>query len=545
MMIAKLKAPTLLVCAMLFLTACGGGTQETRVEEGNRLGVFHKGNYGEPGGLDPHVTTGIPENYILTALFEGLVIKNPSTLEVEPGVAASWEVSPDGLNYLFHIREDAHWSNGDPLTAEDFRWSWERALTPALANQYNYMFFPVVGAEAFARGELTDFSQVGIHVLDPYTLQVQLRAPAPYLLQVFDHHSTYPVHRATIEAFGDPSDRLTAWARPGSMVSNGPFMLTEWVVNSHVKVEKNPQYWDADKVQLNAIIFYPTENQTTEERMFRDGQLHFTEEVPVEKAQAYLRDEPNLIEVSPYLGSYYYLINTARPPFDDDRVRRALSMAVDRKLLLETVLQGLFEPSWALVPPGTLGYQPPKTFEYDPEGARELLADAGFPDGEGFPPFEILYNTHEQHQKVAVAIQQMWQQTLGINVTIVNQEWQSFLDAIDVQNYDVARRGWIGDYVDPSTFLDLYITGGGNNNTGFSSARYDEIVLHAAPATLSREDRYKLYNEAETILMESMPIIPIYTYQSKHLVSPCIQGMDENIMDWITWKYIYLECPAQ
>ena len=539
---------------LLSIAACGGGRDEgttsapggeTRVQEGTRLGVLHKGNYGEPQGLDPHVTTGIPENYVLTALFEGLVVKNPSTLEVEPGVAESWEVSDDGLVYTFHLRPNARWSNGDPLTAEDFRWSWQRALLPELANQYNYNFFPIVNAEAFASGELTDFDQVGVKVLDPQTLQVTLRAPAPYLLQLFDHHSTYPVHRATIEAFGSPSDRLTAWARPGSMVSNGAFKLAEWVVNSHLRVEKNPEYWDTANVRLNAIVYYPTENVTTEERMFRDGQLHFTEDVPIGKVPVYRQEDPAVLEISPYLGTYYYQINTTRPPFDDARVRRALSMAIDRALLVDTVLEGVFTPAYALVPPGTLGYQPPKLFDYDPAQAKQLLADAGYPDGQGFPPFEILYNTHEQHQKIAVALQQMWAQTLGVQANLLNQEWQVYLDAQDNMNYEISRRGWIGDYVDPNTFLDMYVTGVGNNNTGFSNARYDQIMLHDAPAQQDRAARFALYNEAESLLLDEMPIIPIYTYQSKHLINRCVQGMPENIMDWITWKYVYLECPAQ
>lgn len=539
--------PVTLVLLVSLLAACGGGGsgQETRVDEGNKQGVLHKGNGAEPQGLDPHTTSGIPENQIITALFEGLVGKNPQTLEIEPGVAETWEVSTDGLNYTFHLRRDARWSNGDPLTAEDFRWSWQRAMTPALANVNSYMFFPIVNAEAFATGEITDFSQVGVEVPDPYTLQVHLRAPAPYLLQLFDHHTTYPVHRSTIELFGDPSDRLTAWARPGNLVGNGAFLLTEWEVNSHVRIEKNPQYWDAETVGLNAVVFYPTENLTTEERMFRDGQLHYTEDVPIDKVPVYMRDEPGLIEISPYLGSYFYIINTTRAPFDDVRVRRALALSIDRELLVETVLEGLYEPSYALVPPGTLGYQPPQTFAYDPDEAKRLLAEAGFAGGNGFPPFELLYNTHEQHQKIAVSLQQMWQQTLGIQVTLLNQEWQVYLDTQKNRNYQISRRSWIGDYVDPNTFLDMYISEGGNNYTGFNNARYDEIVLHEAPQTADRQQRYALYNEAETLLMNSMPILPIYTYRSKHLMSPCIQGMPENIMDGISWKYVYLQCPAK
>lgn len=537
----NLKSLVFLLFCGLILMSCSSGSRESRVEQGNREGILHFGNGTEPQGLDPHIVTGVPEHHIITALFEGLVTKNPATLEIEPGVAESWEISEDGRIYTFHLRDNARWSNGDPVAAEDFRWSWQRALTPELGSQYNYMFFPIVNAEAFANGELDDFIEVGVKVLDKYTLQVQLREPTPYMLQLFDHYSTFPVHRATVEAFGAPTDRLSQWAREGNMVSNGAFQLTEWEINSHIRVEKTDTYWDAEKVKLNAIVFYPTENIVTEERMFRDGQLHYTSEVPLDKIPVYLREQPELIKIVPWLGTYYYMINTERAPFDDVRVRKALAMAVDRKLLVETVMQGIVEPAYAIVPPGTLGYQPPKLFDFDPQQARELLTAAGYPGGESFPAFEILYNTQESHRKIAVAIQQMWRQNLNIAVTLVNQEWQVYLDSQENMNYDVSRRGWIGDYVDPNSFLDMFISGGGNNKTGFSRQRYDEIILHEAPAALDREERYSLYNEAETILINEMPIIPIYTYQTKHLIDPSLKGIPPNIMDYYNYKYVYLE----
>ena len=541
---------TLKISALLFgialLTACGGDSesQETRVEEGNRLGVLHLGNAAEPASADPHITTGVSESYLLQSLFEGLIVKNPHTLEPDPGVAQSWNISPDGRTYTFHLRNDAKWSNGDPITAEDFRWSWERALAPELGSQYNYMFFSIVNAQEFATGAITDFSQVGVKVIDDHTLEVQLREPAPYFLQLLDHHSTYPVHRATVEAFGAPTDRLSQWARAGNHVGNGPFKLVEWQINSHIRVEKSDTYWDAATTKLNAIVFYPIDSQTTEERMFRDGQLHHTYDVPLDKVPVYLAEQPELIHVSPYLGTYFYNINMTRPPLDDVRVRRALVLSIDRKLLVETVLQGIYLPGYSVVPPGTLGYDPPQLFNYDPEEARRLLADAGFPGGEGFPTFTITYNTLEQHQKIAVAIQQMWRKELGINVEIQNQEWQVYLNTQNVMDYDIIRRGWIGDYVDPNNFLDLFITDGGNNHTGFSNARYDEIILHHAPAIQDRSARYALYHEAEALLMSELPVIPLYIYQSKHLNDPSVKGMPFNIMDSRNWKHVYLETQA-
>ncbi|MGA1742283.1 MAG: peptide ABC transporter substrate-binding protein [Pseudohongiellaceae bacterium] len=534
-----------LLLSSLILTACGGGSNLSRVEQGTIDGVLHFGNGTNIQTTDPHIATGIPEHHVITSIFEGLVTKNPYTLEPEPGVAESWDISSDGLTYTFYLRENALWSNGDLITAEDFRWSWERALTPELAAQNSYMLYPILNAEAFNTGEISDFSQVGIKVISDLVLEVQLRAPTPFFLQLMDHYITYPVHRVTVESFGLYTDNLSRWSREGNIVSNGPFELTEWQVNSHVRVEKRENYWDADTVKLNAIVFYPTENLITEERMFRDGLLHRTEEVPLDKVPVYLAEDPDSIVIAPYLSSYFYLINTTREPFNDVNVRRALSMAVDRDLLNETVLENIMQPAYFLTPPGTIGYEPPVTFGYDPEQARALLADAGYPNGEGFPTFEILYNTQENHRKIAIAIQEMWREQLNINVSIVNQEWQVYLESVDNMNYDVARRGWVGDYVDPNTYLDMYITGGGNNNVGFSNPRYDEIVIDEAPLKLDNKERFALYREAETILMNEMPIIPIYIYQTKNLKSPDIKGAPSNIMDHYNWKYIYLEASSK
>ena len=467
-------------CFIFLLTACGGGDNLSRVDSGNQEGVLHFGNGTEPQGLDPHIVTGVPEHHIINALFEGLVSKDPYTLEPIPGVAESWEISEDGRTYTFNLRRDALWSNGDPVTAEHFRWSWQRVLSPELGSQYNYMLYPVLNAEAYANGELTDFSQVGAKALDAHTFQVELENPTPYLLQLLDHYSTFAVHPETVLAHGSMTDRITQWTRVENMVSNGPFKLSEWAINSQIRVEKSETYWDREAVQLNAIVYYPTENTVTEERMFRDEEIHFTNVIPMDKISTYRNIAPDLLQIAPYLGTYYYLINTDKEPFNDLRVRKALAMSVDRDLLTETVMRGTVTPAYALTPPGTLGYQPPQTFSYDPEEAKRLLAEAGYPNGEGFPSFEILYNTLDEHRRIAVAIQEMWRQNLGINVELLNQEWRVYLDSQDNMNYDVSRRGWIGDYVDPNSFLDMMITGGGNNKTGFSDPRYDDLVLNVA-----------------------------------------------------------------
>jgi oligopeptide transport system substrate-binding protein len=524
---------------LITLSACGGG--ESRVVQGNSDGIFHYGNGSEPQGLDPHVVTGVPENKLIRALFEGLAVKNPYTLEPEPGVAESWDISDDGKVITFHINPQAKWSNGEPVTASDYVWSWERALSPKMGNLYAYMLFPIVNSEAYAKGELEDFEQVGIKALDDQTLQVTLNAPTPYFIQLMDHYSTFAVHPETILKHGKKTDRFTKWTRVENMVNNGPFNLSEWKLNRRITMTKSDTYWDKDKVKLKGVVFYPTENIVSEERMFRVGQLHYTATIPLDKIPVYQAMEDTPYIQAPYLGTYFYLINTKRPPVDDLRVRKALSLAINREKLNDTVLQKSNVPAYSITPPGTLGYNPPKLFDYDPEKARQLLADAGYPNGDGWPGLELIYNTSESHRKIAVALQQMWKDVLNISVTISNQEWKVYLDSVTQMDFQIARRGWIGDYVDANNFLDLYLTDGGNNNTGFSDPRYDEMILKLAPQAETREERYRIFHEAETMLMEQMPILPIYTYTSKHLIHPSVRGLPANLMDSLNLKYVWLD----
>lgn len=538
MLLNRLKTLAVLVF-LSTLIACSGG--KSNVSSGNHDGILHYGNGSEPQGLDPHVVTGVPESHLIRALFEGLAVKNPYTLEPEPGVAESWDFSEDGRIITFHINPRAKWSNGDPMTAQDYVWSWQRALNPAMGNLYNYMLFPVKNAEAYATGKLSDPEQLGVKALDKLTLQVTLNEATPYFIQLMDHYSTFAVHRPTIEKFGKPTARFTKWTRVENMVSNGAFKLTAWRLNRRIVMEKSKTYWDADKVKLNGIVFYPTENIVSEERMFRAGQLHYTQSIPLEKIPVYQAMENTPYVQAPYLGTYFFLINTTRPPVDDVRVRQALSMAVDRDTLAATVMQKSVYPAYSITPPGALGYKPPKVFGYDVKKAKALLAEAGYPNGEGWPGLEITYNTSESHRKIAVALQQMWKEALDIEITIANQEWKVYLDSVTQMNFQIARRGWIGDYVDPNNFLDLYLTNGGNNNTGFTNPHYDELILRKAPQAKTREERFAIFTEAETMLMEEMPIIPVYTYTSKHLINSSVHGMPSNLMDAANFKYVWLE----
>ncbi|MGV6808223.1 MAG: peptide ABC transporter substrate-binding protein [bacterium] len=531
----------LLTLVLLAATLIGCGAHQNNVTTGNREGILHFGNGDEPQELDPHIVTGVPEHHILVALLEGLVVKDPQTLAPMPGVAESWDISDDGLTYTFHLRDTARWSNGDPVTADDFAWSWWRALQPALGNQNAYMMFPIKNSEAYATGQLDDFAQVGIKAIDPLTLQVTLNNPTPYFLQLLDHYSMFPVHRPTIEKFGRADERFSRWTRPGNFVGNGPFTLKEWKLNKLIAVEKNPRYWDADSVRLNGIHFYPVQNVTTEERMFRAGQLHYTGNVPVSKIAQYRANDPQVLKIAPYLGTYFYRINTKMPHLSDARVRRALSLAIDRQQIVERITQGGEQIALTFTPPDTMGYTADAMESFNPDKARQLLAEAGYPNGLGFPAFELLYNTSEAHQKIAVAIQQMWKVHLNVDIRLSNQDWKVYLDSVDTGNYSIARAGWIGDYVDPNTFLDMWVAGSGNNRTGWSNPRFDEIVTRLAPAAKTVHERYDLLREAERILLREMPVIPIYIYTNKSLVQTAVKGAPSNIMDYQLYKNIWLD----
>jgi oligopeptide transport system substrate-binding protein len=523
----------------MVLAACSMG--ESNVESGNREGILHFGNGAEPQSLDPHVMSGSPEVNIANSLFEGLVTRNPYTMEIEPGVAQRWEFSEDRRVLTFHLNPAARWSNGDPVTARDFEWSLRRALHPALGNQLADALFPIENAQAYHLGEITDAGQVGVRALDEQTLEITLTNPAPYFMDLLASYVTYPVHRATLEDHGDPMARFTPWTRPGNMVSNGPFVLTEWRMNRRVTVEKNPTYWNADKVRLNGVVFHPVENEITQEHMFRVGQLHYTDAVPLNKIPGYQAMPDTPYEQAPMLAVYYFVFNTGRAPVDEVRVRRALALAIDREKLVSTVLQGTESASSVFVPPHIPGYRPPAGLDYDPDEARRLLARAGYPGGMGWPGLEFKYNTSDNNRKIAVAVQQMWKDELNIEITLANLEWKVFLDTLNGKNFQAARAGWVGGYLDPNTFLGRFITGGGTNRTGFSSTRFDEIMLRLAPEAQSAEERLQLMREAETILLDQVPIVPIYTYTSKHLVHASVRGAPANVLDTINYRYVWLD----
>ena len=570
---------------LVLIFSAFGGT-ESKVDSALKEQILYFGNGTEPKDLDPHTVTGVPESHILMALLEGLVMRHPEGLDPLPAVAESWTISEDGKTYVFKLREDAVWSNGDPVTASDFVWSWERMLTPSLGSKYPDMLYDVVNAEEFNQGLITDFTKVGVKALSSQKLLVKLKNPAPYFLGLLAHYTTRPVHRPTIEKFGEIDTLGSQWTRPGNFIGNGPFTLKEWQLNKVLKVKKNSLYWNAEQVKLNEIHFFPVDNETREDLMFRAGQLHVTATVPLEKVPVYTKEYPDLIHIDPYYGTYYLRVNVKKEPFDNKLVRKALSLAIDRKKIVEYVSKGGQIPAFSFTPPDPNSYYPPTSLEFNPELARSLLDEAldttedltpsrmdeftpetGIFGGkvgpwlrnlflwlynlfvgsgaiteekEKFPTFELLYNTSEGHQKLAQAIQQMWKENLNIDVQLTNTDWKVYLSRQSIGDYSIARAGWIGDYVDPKTFLDMMVTGRGNNQTGWSNSEYDDLLVKAAQSP-SQDERFKNFYKAEKILIDELPIIPIYTYTRIYMLNQDVKGWSPNLLDTHPYQFVYLE----
>ena len=510
------------------------------VDDGLEKQIFHFGNGSEPQGIDPHIVTGVPEHHILISLCEGLTIPSPYGDENLPGAAESWTVSDDGKRYIFKLRKNGKWSNGDPVTAEDFVWSWQRILTASLGSQYPDMLYYLEGAQEYHTGKNNDFDTVGVKAIDAHTLEVKLKAPTPFFTGLLSHYSTWPVHKETVLKHGSIDDRNGEWTRPGNFVCNGAFNLKSWELNNKIVVEKNPMYWDASTVQLNEIHYYPVSNVMTEDRMFRAGQLHVTSTLPSQKCPVYIEENNPDLRIDPYMGTYFYRLNTTNPYLSDVKVRKALAYSIDRKLLVEKVTKCGQIPAYSFTPPGSNGYEPTSSIPFNPLLAKKLLVEAGFNSENKFPKLEILFNTNEDHRKVALAIQQMWQQNLGIEVELVNQDWKVYLSREMVGDFQVSRAGWIGDYEDPNTFLDLMRPNRGNNKTGWEDKDYDALVAKAN-STNNQTERYQLLNEAEKMLIENMPIIPLYTYVRSYQLSPDVKGYNPHILDHHHPKFIYLE----
>ena len=528
----------LLACSLLMLGGCG--KRQTQVEHGYENQILHLSNGVEPEEIDPQISRGVQEDRIQQSLLEGLVAEDPVDLHPVPGVAERWDISEDKRTYTFYLRKNARWSNGDRVTAHDFVGAYKRALAPKLGNPYAYFFFYVIGAEDYHKGKTKDFNTVGFKAIDDYTLEIKLYHPTSYFLSLLNHHSWLPVHIPTVAKHGAVDERGNKWTRAGNFVGNGPFQLAEWKVNHLIRVVRNPYYWDAKTVKLNEIYFYPIESLDTEERAYRARQIHKTNKLPLSKIEYYREQNSPHLRLAPYLGTYFYMFNTTNEAVKDKRVRQALTYALDREAIVKSVSRGGELPAFSFTPPNTIGYTAKAKIGFNPDHARKLLAEAGYPDGKGFPQLTLLYNTLESHKTIAEAVQQMWKVHLNIEVILQNQEWKVYLASKERKDYQIARYGWIADYVDPNAFLDMWLTESGNNDASWSNPEYDRLIAEAGKAG-TNEERFEFFQKAEAILLDELPILPIYHYTSAYLLDPSIKNWNPTILDHQPYKHVYLE----
>ena len=486
----------------------------------------------EPETLDTALMSDQPGGRVANALFEGLLTRNPRTLAPEPGVAYRWDISPDGTLMVFHLRP-CRWSNGDPVRAGDFVFQWERILHPGSGARYVDLFFFIAGAEAYHRGEAADFGRVGIKASDDSTLAVTLTHPTPFFLDLCAFYPYFPVNPRVVQAHGDN------WVRPENIVSNGPFVLGDWQLRRRIRLRKNPGYWDAANVDLALVDAIFSEHASTSFNLYATGETHWIDSagIPPSIRDAVLK-RPDL-HTGPYLNTYFYRINVTRPPFGDKRVRQALNLTIDKRAIVEHITRSGQIPARHLVPPGIPGYTSPAGPDYNPEKARALLAEAGYPGGRGFRSFEIFFNTSEEHRPIAEVIQQQWKRELGIDCQLLNQEWKVFLNTTRALEYDVSRASWIGDYLDPSTFLDLWVPDNPNNRTGWSHPEYTRLV-RAAAAETDPSARLAILARAEAFLLDEAPILPIYFYVTLN----CFDGTrwggcEPNLLNMILLKHVY------
>jgi oligopeptide transport system substrate-binding protein len=492
-------------------------------------------NGDEPQTLDPGIVTGQLEGRICLALFEGLTTRNAKG-DIIPGQAERWEHSPDGLTYTFHLRSGIKWSNGDPLTASDFVNSWERTLNPVTHSEYSYQLYYLVNGEAYGTGKLNDFSQVGVKAPDEHTLVITLSHPTAYFLELTSFQTLCPVHLATVKKYGRD------WVKPGRMVSNGPYVLKEWRFKDYILVEANPYYWRP--VPVHRIKVLPTNNAMTCFNIFYSHKADLildTRSVP-SILKHDIKEEP-YSHSNPFGATSFIRFNVKRKPFDDPRVRKALALALDKQDIVTKITRAGEPIANSLCPPGYHGYTAPRGLVYDPAEARRLLAEAGYPGGRGFPDVNLLYATRgAEPQQVATEMQALWKRDLGIaSIHLRGQEWGVYLNTQQMVDFDLSLSAWIGDYNDPQTFIDMFVTDGGNNQTGWSDPQYDQM-LAKSESTADPAQRMQILSNMEKILVEDeVPVIPVYFWVGISLYfSDKVGGFEPNFVDDHRWGEFYI-----
>ena len=477
---------------------------------------------GEPEYLDPGLSSGKLDTDILNNLFEGLTEYNPKDSSPIPAVATHWTVSPDGKTYTFFLRNDAKWSDGSPVTAHDFEYSWKRALDPKPASRYAFILYYLKNGEAFNKGEIQDSKKIGVEAIDDDTLKVTLKNPTPFFPNLLSFKTFRPVKQSVVEKYGEK------WSLSGQSVSNGPYMLKSWVPQNEIVLVKNPYYWDKSNVAIDNVKFFPIEDVSTAIKKYEAGELDVVLELPGTLLPSF-KDRPDFHIFAGNMN-YFYIFNVKKPPFDNAKLRQAFAMAVDRKTLTDFIMKGTKKPMGHIVPDGMPGYQSPYEISFDPKRAKQLLAESGFPDPTKLPPIELVYNTDVNHKAIAESIQQMWKTHLGVTVSLRNMELKTLLKTKAEGDYQMAREGWVGDYLDPNTFLEIFIGNSPINFSRWANEKYDSILSQAAGET-DPGKRLKLLGTAEKILLEEAPIIPIFSESKTFLIKPKVEGFYGNLMN--------------
>jgi len=516
----------MLLLAALLLGACGAADQGETAKS-----LLNRGTGAEPESLDPHKSRTTQAGDVQRDLGEGLTGYTPNG-ELIAGAAERWSISEDGLTYTFWLRPAAKWSNGDAVTAEDFVYSFRRLANPETAAFYAQTSLgDIENANEIIAGEKPTES-LAVAAIDELQLQIRLRHQVPYFLALLTHPSTFPVHRGAIEAHGD------AYARPGNLVTNGAYKLLTWEVGSYIELARNEQYWNNDKTAIDRVRHHVTPQPGDELNRYRAGELDVTSTVPTGGFQKMREERPDELRVSPSLAVYYYGFNLTRPPFKDNpKLRQALSMAIDRETIVEKVVGRGEAPAYSWVPPGTDNYEP-RQFSYANMSvearytkARQLYREAGYNDARPLQ-VEVRYNTSESHRRIAIAVQAMWREVLGFEATLVNEDFQVLLANVREQAVtEVFRSSWTGDYNDAHTFLNILEGGNPSNSPGYASAEYDDLMHRAAQHTDLALRRVYL-EEAERLMLLEHPLIPIYFYVNKSMVSPRVRGWGDNVLNY-------------
>ena len=520
------------------VTGCGTSAPTAQTTSSNEMKISYAPG-SEPKTLDPQMSNGIPEAIMEMNLFEGLMRLDKDS-NPQNAIADSITVTPDGLKYTIKLK-DTKWNNGDSVVADDFKFAWMHALDPAAAAEYAYQLFYIKNGEAYNSNK-AKAEDVGIKVVDPKTLEITLESPTPYFKSLLAFPTYYPVDKKNVEA--NPQWNL----KPETFVSNGPFKMQSWSHNDKLVLVKNPDYWDAKSVKLTELTFNLVSDGKAALTAFEAGQLDGIDQTAVPISDLDRLSKAGSLKTSPYLGTYFYRFNVTKKPLDNPKVRQALSLAIDRQLLIDNVFKGGQTPALGYVPGGVPDAEPSTTFrtvggdlfKEDLTKAKQLLAEAGYPDGKNFPDITILYNTNGSHQLPAQAIQDMWSKNLGINVKLVGQEWKVYQRSQQDLQYDISRAGWIGDYIDPMTFMDMFVTKGGNNQTGWSNAEYDKNI-ETAKQSGDQKVRMQAMHDAEKVLMNEMPIMPIYYYSNYYVLKDNIKGLIQLPLGFTDFKNVTVE----